>query len=75
MNNVAVNLNSFNEIRSVGLEALKNALGPVGVTKFIQQFENGSGDYTKEKYNQPDLTPEEIDGLFPWGQYPAPWGG
>jgi hypothetical protein len=28
---------------------------------FIQQYENGYGDYTKEKYQQPDITVNEID--------------
>ena len=30
----------------------------------IQQFENGYGDYTKEKYQQPDLPVEDIDLLL-----------
>jgi hypothetical protein len=64
MNNTAVNVNSFIEIRRIGFDVLKNTLGPVGVTRFIQQFENGSGDYTKEKYSQPDLTREELDILL-----------
>jgi hypothetical protein len=42
----------------------KDALGPVGMVKFIQQYENGYGDYTKEKYEQPDLAIEEIDSLL-----------
>jgi hypothetical protein len=49
------------EIRKMGLQALKEALGPVGMVRFIQQYENGYGDYTKEKYQHPDLTVEEID--------------
>jgi hypothetical protein len=62
--NAAVNLNSLIEIRKVGLQALKDALGPVGMVKFIQQYENGSGDYTKEKYDRPDPAIEEIDRLL-----------
>jgi hypothetical protein len=50
--------------RKVGLQALKDALGPVGMVKFIQQYENGYGDYTKEKYEQSDLAIEEIDRLL-----------
>ena len=30
----------------------------------IEQYENGYGDYTKEKYQQPDLTVEEIDSIL-----------
>lgn len=37
------------EIRKKGLEALNNALGPIGMVRFLQQFESGSGDYTKER--------------------------
>jgi len=58
------NLNNLMEIRKIGLQALKEALGPVGMVRFIQQYENGYGDYTKEKYQQPELTVEEIDILL-----------
>jgi hypothetical protein len=37
------------EIRKKGLDALNNALGPIGMVRFLQQFESGSGDYTKER--------------------------
>jgi hypothetical protein len=37
------------EIRRAGIEALSKALGPVGMARFMQQFEKGSGDYTKER--------------------------
>jgi hypothetical protein len=60
----AINLNSIMEIRRIGLQALEEALGPVGMTKFIQQYDNGYGDYTKEKYKHPDLTIEEVDKLL-----------
>ena len=59
--NTTINTNNFPEVRKIGLEALKNALGPAGMVRFIQQYENGNGDYTKEKYQQPDLTVEDID--------------
>ena len=36
-------------IRKLGLEALAKALGPVGMVRFLQQFESGLGDYTKER--------------------------
>ena len=39
----------------------QNLLEPVGYTRFIQQFENGYGDYTKEKYEQPEPSFEELD--------------
>jgi len=59
--NAAVNANNLPEIRKIGLQALKEALGPVGMVRFMQQYENGYGDYTEEKYQQPDLSVEEID--------------
>ena len=62
--NETININNLAEIRKIGLQALKEALGPVGMVKFIQQYENGSGDYTKEKYQLPDLTIEEIDKIL-----------
>lgn len=37
------------QIRERGLEALAKALGPVGMTRFLQQFEMGSGDYTRDR--------------------------
>ena len=40
---------SPNEIRKIGLEALLDALGPVGMVRFMEQFDIGKGDYTKER--------------------------
>jgi len=65
MSNVAtVNINNPYEIRKKGISALKDALGAVGMVIFMQQFETGTGDYTKEKYEQPDLSLEELDKLL-----------
>lgn len=36
-------------LRRLGIEALAKALGPVGMVRFLQQFETGVGDYTKER--------------------------
>lgn len=41
---------SLEEIRRNGLEALAQALGPVGMVHFLQQFETGRGDYTNERH-------------------------
>ena len=59
-----VNLSNPIEIRNVGIKALQEALGPVGMVKFMQQYDTGYGDYTKEKQNQPDISLEEIDILL-----------
>jgi hypothetical protein len=40
---------SPDELRRAGLEALMRELGPAGMVRFLQQFENGSGDYTAER--------------------------
>jgi hypothetical protein len=36
-------------IRKLGLEALAKELGPLGMVRFLQQFEGGIGDYTRER--------------------------
>ena len=38
------------ELRRVGLDALVKALGPVGMARFLQQFDPGHGDYTAQRY-------------------------
>ena len=40
---------SLNKIRNQGLQALLNRLGPVGMIRFLRQFETGHGDYTAER--------------------------
>jgi hypothetical protein len=40
---------SLLEIRAAGLDALARELGPVGMVRFLQQFETGRGDYTRER--------------------------
>ena len=40
---------SFYEIRTVGFEALLRELGPAGAIRFIQQYETGQGDYTRDR--------------------------
>lgn len=41
---------TLNEIQQKGLEALSRELGPVGMVRFLQMFETGYGDYTKERH-------------------------
>ena len=40
---------TLNEIQQTGLAALSRELGPVGMTRFLQMFETGYGDYSKER--------------------------
>jgi hypothetical protein len=42
---------TLDEIRRAGLEALSRDLGAVGLARFLQQFETGSGDYTAERHH------------------------
>lgn len=46
------------------MKALQEALGSVGMVKFLQQYDMGYGDYTKEKQEQPDISLDEIDMLL-----------
>ena len=36
-------------LRKMGLEALCKSLGPLGMLRFLQQYETGIGDYTNER--------------------------
>ena len=40
---------TLNEIQQAGLAALSRELGPVGFVRFLQIFESGYGDYSKER--------------------------
>ncbi len=51
----------LDEIRRIGLEALLERLGPVGMVRFLQQFETGYGDYTSERESW--LTEMDLDTL------------
>ncbi len=37
------------QIRAKGIELLTKKLGPVGMARFLQQTENGWGDYTRDR--------------------------
>lgn len=54
-------MRTANEIRQVGMDALLKALGPVDAVRFIQQYDKGYGDYTKERENlYKDVTVDQI---------------
>jgi len=42
---------TLKEVRRTGLQALSRDLGPVGLVRFLQQFEVGYGDYTPERHS------------------------
>lgn len=37
------------QLRETALTILGRELGPVGLLRFLRQYENGYGDYTKER--------------------------
>ncbi|HEY5297886.1 MAG TPA: hypothetical protein VIK59_08160 [Verrucomicrobiae bacterium] len=37
------------ELRTAGCKALADALGPMGMARFLRQFEQGNGDYTRDR--------------------------
>ncbi|MEJ5248177.1 MAG: hypothetical protein WHS90_10435 [Caldilinea sp.] len=41
---------SQEQIRIAGMEALRRELGLVGMIRFMQQFETGYGDYSRERH-------------------------
>ncbi len=47
-------------IRQQGYQALVNSLGVVGMLRFLQQFDAGSGDYTTEKYQLDEPTLDDF---------------
>jgi len=38
------------ELRAAGYKALADALGPLGMARFLRQFERGNGDYTRDRH-------------------------
>lgn len=40
---------SLYEIRTIGFEALIRELGPAGAIRFMQQYETGQGNYTRDR--------------------------
>lgn len=45
----AIDYRNPNTIRKMGIDALTESLGPVGMARFIRQYDNGEGDYTAER--------------------------
>ena len=41
---------TLEEIRTAGLDALRQRLGRVGMVRFLQQFSTGSGDYANDRH-------------------------
>lgn len=61
MMNQTMKIINVSEIRKLGTEALVKALGPMGMARYLEQYDlGGCGDYTKEKYEEPDDSIDEI---------------
>jgi hypothetical protein len=41
---------SLEQLRQRGIAALAKELGPVGMIRFLQQYESGSGDYSQDRH-------------------------
>lgn len=49
------------QIRQKGLEVLHRELGPIAMIRFLQQYQVGEGDYTKERHQWLDkMSMEDI---------------
>ncbi|MBI3697531.1 MAG: helix-turn-helix transcriptional regulator [Acidobacteria bacterium] len=48
---VSAGSKTLDEIRRTGLGALARELGPVGMIRFLQQFQTGSGDYSVDRHS------------------------
>ena len=45
---------TLDKLRREGLDALRAKLGKEGMIRFLQQFENGEGDYARERHTWVD---------------------
>jgi hypothetical protein len=49
-------------LRKAGLDALAKKLGPLGMVRFLQQYESGLGNYTREREHW--LKDVELDDIL-----------
>ena len=52
----------IDEIQKAGLDALVKSLGPDGMIRFLQQFDSGNTDYTKDRHKW--LGSQDVDSIF-----------
>ena len=55
-----VDVNDSQAILKAGYKILTEELGSAGFLKFMELVTVGEGDYTKEKYERPQLTLEDV---------------
>ncbi len=51
---------TLHEIHDEGINALRKTLGPVDMVRFIQMFDHGKVDYTKERKQWLPDNPDEV---------------
>ena len=64
-------ITSPDELRRAGMQALSRALGVSGMLRFMQQFDAGRGDYTRDRHRI--VGNPSVDELF--GEMKAIEGG
>jgi hypothetical protein len=57
--NLTAEAKTLNGIHKQGIGALIKALGPVDAVRFLQFYDSGSGDYTKERKQWLETDPEK----------------
>jgi hypothetical protein len=60
---IIMNIETTNlfKIRQLGIEVLSRELGPVAMIRFLQQYEIGTGDYSKDRHHWIDnITIDDI---------------
>lgn len=50
---------TLNEIHRQGIDALVKTLGPVDAARFLQMYDQGSGDYSRERKEWLENDPEK----------------
>jgi hypothetical protein len=51
---------SLEQLRQRGIAVLAKELGPVGLVRFLQQYESGAGDYSAERHA---WLPEDVPAI------------
>ena len=60
----AVKSMNKSSIHECDVKVLLEELGVVGMLRYLERYDNGgSGDYTKEKYVEKDISIDEIVGI------------
>jgi hypothetical protein len=61
---IAVDVRNPIEVKATGIRLLNEGMGADATRVFMKQCFGGRGDMTKEKYEEPDMTPEEFSAMM-----------